>query len=344
MAIAKPSIKELREIYNGFVSISIASRIDALAKALLWYDNAITYSIAKKLVTQDKLLKLNKATKTRDLGISSTHPEEKETCFKKSLEFYQQICDGLNPPDVNEYFKRFKDERAKLEAEEARVKDKYQPVLDILSEMFAASKFKVSIDPRADKNRMFDGIDRIVYSKAAIKEVFDSLRFEGLLPAMTKEMPLFARAMAIEPDGAGSFVYKADKHAKAQQLLLTEFITFARKDDTRFKLLRYGAMHVPAATNAATGNVATNSSTVQKTAKPKTKSTGTIGNYDPASPIGQVFEKMKTGKVISHADLYKGIQHTAPRTLLAWISIHGKRSGKWVVNKIGKDSVQLVMK
>lgn len=341
--MTKPSVKALREILDGVVSAAITTRIDALAKAMLWYDDAIPYLIQKKIIGAENLKKMNTATKTRELGINTNHPEEKETAFKQTIGLYQTICKPLNPPDVNEYFKRYLEMKTKLEEEEARLTTKYQPVVDLLTEVFSSTGFKVTINPRAEKDRQFSGTDEVVYSRSAMKDVLQRLKIEGLMPALMQELMFFSRAMAVEPDGQGAFVYNPQKHVKAIKKLTEEFINFARKDSTRFKLLRYGQTYTPPVQNATTGNVVTNTPTVVKAAKPKTKSSGKIGEYDPNSPIGQIFARLKGGKAITHDELYKGISHSAPRTLLAWITIHGNKSGKWKVNKLDKNTVQLVM-
>jgi hypothetical protein len=60
-------------------------------------------------------------------------------------------------------------------------------------------------------------------------------------------------------------------------------------------------------------------------------------SYDPKTPIGRLFAKMRSakGKAVAKATLYKGIGVDAPK-LLAWILIHGRTSGLWTVKYSGE--------
>jgi hypothetical protein len=269
--LIKPSIKDLRDALAGIVSASLTLRIEAEAKALAWYDDAMNYCITKKLVDLAKLQKsLDLAIKTRELGISSNHPEEKELAFKKSIEFYQKICEGLKPPDVNTFFEQYKTLKAQLEAEEAKLKQRFQPVLDLLLRVFKNTGFKISIDSKAEKDRLFDGSHSIVYSRSAMIEIYDALKREGVMPVILKELNLFSRAVAIERDAQGSFIYKPEKQVKAYQALLADFVEFARSAEGPFKLFRYAqaGQNVPAGNVAAPVSPSQTAQSAPKTPKP----------------------------------------------------------------------------
>src|SRR6266446_6992077 len=65
--------------------------------------------------------------------------------------------------------------------------------------------------------------------------------------------------------------------------------------------------------------------------------------YDPKTPIGKMWDRLKQNKGgIKKKVLYKGLGDDAHR-LLAWIKIHGNRSGAWKI--AGEDgTVKLIMK
>src|SRR6266446_372128 len=225
--VEKPKITDLRSALEKYVSANMATRLEGLAEALQWYDKALIYVIAEKKVDQKVLdSKIGLANKTRALGVSSTFPEEKDSSFTKSIRYYQQICSYLNPVmdaktgrrnvDIDTYIDKYNELKAELEEAEKRAQAKYQPVLDFLNTVFGNLGFKISIDPNASKDRAYSGPDtnEITYSRKAAKEVYDTLRLEGLLVAMKKELMLFSRAKAMAKDSNDQWIIRYDIQVK----------------------------------------------------------------------------------------------------------------------------------
>lgn len=332
MAQTKPSVRELKQVLEGIVSATLVSRISALSTALQWYDVAIPYLIGKKLIDATKMSLMNKATKARELGIHEITDDAKENAFMKAIAMLEKVCDAIKPPSVQMYYDQFKAVRAKLEADEQRLGLKHQPVMDLLSAVFKATGFKISIDPKADKARQFSGVDAIVYSRAAMKDMAINLRHEGLMPVVLRELMFFSRAQAIKPD-SGTFVYKPELHVKAITALTNDFITFAKEDSSKWKLLRYGATAQSITTTVNTAPSAT------KVVTPRAPRVGVVGGtrkqpgerYVRGTAMWMLYERLKDGKPVEKKDLFKDVPSNDPEGRLKWIVKHGLEKNEWAV-------------
>lgn len=342
MAQTKPKISDLRTALQGYVTASVATRIAALSLALQWYDTAIPYLIDKKLVDADKLKLMSKATKAREIGISSLHQHEKETAFKQSVQMLEKICDSLHPVSLQKYVDEYRLQQTKLEADEARLSSKYEMTIEFLETVFKSTGFKVTLDPTADKERSFDGTSAIVYSRAALKAVTIKLRTEGLMPTVFGEIMFFSKAKAIVPD-AGTFVWKPELQVKALGKMLAEFVEYAKQDSTKWKLLRYGAPRVAAPTTQVpfVGAAPTTPAT------PRAPRVGLSRKqpgerYVPGTAMAVLYERLKTGQPIEKKELLKGVPSANPEGRLQWIVKHGKEKNEWSIVFSGT-TVQMII-
>ncbi len=361
VGIDKPKIGDLRESLDKIVSANVMTRLEGLAGALQWYDKARDYLIDRGKLTNAELdptknTPYGKMNKRRALGVSSTFPAEKENSLWRAVKEYQEVCDTMNPVvdtvtgrrqvDVKDYYDEYNKKKAELEDDEKRAQAKYQPVMDFLNTVFGNLGFKITIDPNTTKYKQFSGppLNEITYSNKAVKDIFDTLRTEGMLVAMKKELMLFSRAKAMSKDTNDQWEIKYDVQIATIDKMLDEFINYARLDMGRWKLLRYGASNSSA--QAATAQAGSTTSqapkpSTPKPARPKAAGSSHIGDYAPGTPMYTVFERLKGGKVVSKADLYAGLGKMGPNSL-SWIIIHGKKSGKWTVNKLAGDKYQMV--
>jgi len=161
--------------------------------------------------------------------------------------------------------------------------------------------------------------------------------------AMLEQLILFSRAKAMAKDSNDQWVIRYDIQVKTIDKMLDEFINYARLDVGRWKLLRYGATPQPAA-QAASATATPSSAAAPKPPRPKAAKSGSshIGDYAPGTPMFTIFERLKGGKVIDKKDLYAGLGGS-PHTYLAWVKIHGTKSGKWTVKTLPGDKYQMVM-
>ena len=363
----KPKISDLREVLDKIVSASISARINAVSAALQWYDKAQDYVIEKdkvdpKINLADLLKQANKfrdtGLKTFNLASSTNHGPERTNAlnrtfeqYVKSIEVYQKICSFFQPPDIATYIKKYKEQKDQLEAAAKAANEKYESLLEFLNKVFTG--FQITIDPSATADRWFDGIDKIVYNRKAAKEIIETLKHGGMLPAIKKEMMLFSRAKSID---ATTKQYNAVLQVKAISTMLDDFIAFVVLDDDerkakplKWKLLKSGVQPVAAtaAGTAAGTATATAAPKAPKVTTPKVKPApgtkkSTIGDYTPGTAMHTIYERLKGGKVWKKKDLYAGLG-ASPHTFLAWVKIHGTQTGRWTVTTTA-DTAQMEMK
>lgn len=355
--IEKPKITDLRDGLERFVSANVMTRLESLAEALQWYDKAFEYLTDKGRIDKKHLDPktgiFGKMNKLRGLGVSSIYPEEKENALIRTVRLYQTICEEINPivnkttgrrqADIDDYYDEYKKKKQELEEEEKRAQAKYQPVLDFLNTVFGNLGFKISIDPNATKYKQFSGPDtnEITYSSKAARDVYDTLRKEGMLAAFKKELFLFSRAKAMDKDSNGQWEIHYDTQIKVMEKMFDEFINYARLDIGKWKLMRYGSV-AQASTQQQPVQQAAPKPSTPKPAKQKKQSAGGshIGDYAPGTPMHTIFTRLSDGKFWSKKDLYDGLGKVA--WALAWVKIHGEKSGKWKVNDV-RDGYQMVM-
>ncbi len=338
--IAKPKVRELRTILSAIISAQVATRIDALAKAMQWYDVAIEYTIAKKHIEAKVAQKLiNTAIKTREQGIRLKDPEKKEGEWIKTINTYQLICAKLRPPNIEKFYSKYSEIKKKLDTEDENANRKFQNVTEMLSKLFPKKLFGLTfvVDPRSTKSQRYDPeTKQVTFSKKGAKECWTYFRQDGILPFALRETISVAKYTATVHDGAGG--YTIDKKIEVQKYkeIHEAIVEYLRSDDAPIRLIK---IPTTKAVRQKVGTLAGEGKGTTKTGRPKRR----VGDepYARGSAMFTLWERLKGGYELPKKDLFKGIKGN-PEERLKWVIKHGPEKG-WAIT-VNEDKVKMTLK
>lgn len=325
----KPDVKALKNIMNGIISASIEMRVRTLTQIVNWYDGTVDYlikksagdaTLAKEL--QDKLPRLSRANKARELGINpGAGLPEKEQALRTAVFQFELYCNKVVPdtikdakkdkeyrdqhwwtPQLADYYKRYEEQKVKLEQKEAEAKAKYADLTIALAQAFPniPIKFKVTSEVQG---RKYDGAGTMLYGKDIAKEMVKTLKREGILKVLVTELLPITTAMAIVQDAAGNPVRDAKVQVQAMDSVLKGFVAFAQSDVGPAKILRRAVPipnHQPAVGNGAT----------KPPRAPKQPGQGhnlVGGRYRSGSAIATLYQRMVDQVEHTKQELFAGL-------------------------------------
>lgn len=334
----KPDVKQLKNVLNGVVSASIEMRIRSLVQIVNWYDVAVDYMIKKSAgdavmakQLQDKLARLSRANKARELGINpGAGMPEKEQALRTAVFQFELYCNSAvlpdtianikdkiarekaeivwkeknwNWPNLASYYKRYEEEKVQLEAKEAAANAKYADLIAALTSAFpnVPVKFKVTDDVQG---RKFDGSGTMMYGKAVAREMARTLRKEGILKVMVNELIPITTIMALTQDANGNNVRDAKVQLGAIDAVLKGFVAYAQSEQGPAKILRRGNFQPnpqPAAGNAPN----------RQPRAPRQPGQGgkslVGGRYRSGSAIATLYSRMADEKEHTKQELFAGL-------------------------------------
>lgn len=338
--ISKPKVRDLKDILSGLITASLSKRIDALAEAMQWYDNAIDFVIKKGQFDPNTTAKLmEKSRKTRELGIKTNHPEEKELSFKQTVGIMQKICSMLKPPPVEKYYAKYQSMKGKLETEGENANRKFSRILEIMNQLFPEAGIKFSVDPRSSDPRKYDGTGEIIYSKHSMKEMWTLYRQEGVLALAFKEIMFLARAKATVPDGAGGFMRDHKLEIKAINELHQSIIKYARTDAAPTRLVKHPVIYIAPTTQQVSTQSTVEKPKVSRVGFGKKKEAGKP--YASGSAMDILWTRLSNGHEITKKELFDKVPTHNPEDRLKWIIKHGPQKG-WSVSVNG-DKVKMTI-
>jgi len=334
----KPKTKELRMALRGIVSALAAYRINSMAQALQWYDAALPYVLFKSKGQFDtKTAKLyDLAMKCRNQGIGTTQEGEKETSFRKSLELYEKVCNILHPPTVESFYKKYDEQKDKLDRKHGALQDRFENILDILTKACAPKAHDgqplVLVAGDIDTDRKNDAMLRqLIYSREKLKTMKADMRSRGVLPVVFGEIPHWATSAGLQNQD-GRFLLNPVKRMEAYDSLMAEFVKFCQSPDAPKRLVKNGDAVVaePADPNAPAK-------------APRVRTPRTFANKGPLNADGfvegsrqaQLFTIMLDGVWRTKVELRKLMGGSSVRSNLKAIQMKGAHSKKFTLEQNG---------
>lgn len=133
MKIKKPKVSDLKKILQSYVSVSEADRLNALAKACLWYEDgsatgALAFVLTNKLFPNGEpefKKSMDTAEKCRQRATGTTFAAEKDTSLRMAIKLYEKCCAKLSVPTLQEYLDQYDLQKTALEAKAQNLQDRF---------------------------------------------------------------------------------------------------------------------------------------------------------------------------------------------------------------------------
>ena len=246
----RPLVSELRSIYKDLVSLDAGQRLNCLAQAMAWYDNALPYLLGKTgALTTEQAKDWDTAAKCRDRGISTTFNGEKESAFKQALIRYQKVCDAvLSPPDVRLFYAELDQDESRIKERQERMEQKYGQLLDLLNKSLKpvnvdGKPVEIKIGNIQNNYQMDPERSSFTLQRAMVKELRTVARLEGLLVVVFELLKPLSKLCSLKPEQdaagikTGRYVTTASEQMQAYDKLLSNFIEYCKIPDATPKRL-----------------------------------------------------------------------------------------------------------
>lgn len=137
--VAKPKVQELKAELNAYLVPLQSERVFRLSKAVIWYNGAIPYILAHKLVPSQLDVKrlYELAIKCQERAAGTNFPHEAETALKMALRKFQEICQkfpGL--PDINVFENKLDAMMPKIMEKQAKLEALYRDGIQLMQNAF----------------------------------------------------------------------------------------------------------------------------------------------------------------------------------------------------------------
>jgi hypothetical protein len=205
----RPRRSNLNKIYHDLLTADRDQRVEALIKALTWYDHAVVYVEYKSPLTTIQLRKKNAGGRNRAAGIGSLKDDVKEEYYIKAIQEFEKMVVNFKPPLIGKYLKRYNRDKKKLEIRRKKLKDKFSIFLEIIQQALCPVNTKEKlVDLRVDKlsaHYRIDSQGNVTFDRKFLNECRREARKYGLLTAILKLFPILSQTSAriIELDQTG---------------------------------------------------------------------------------------------------------------------------------------------
>lgn len=345
MVAAKPNVKDLKLAYEGLLTPSATNRIAALAGALAWVDAALPYAVQKKLITPDMIKPMERAVKCRKQGIGTTIEGEKEAAFQMAMKQYEIVFAKLHVPSIAEYYKRYEEQKPALEAKALALEAKFGNVIQLLKDALG-TPLSLKVIPNAPKDRQMNpACNELVYSKNAAIGMADTLKREGLLTLVARELKVLSRAECIESDGNGGYTVNAAKQLEVMIVRMDHLAIYCRQNpDAQRSLIRNrpapGQAQAP-----VNGNPQAPKPAIQRAPRvPGANALPKIGGwYRAGSALALAYQGLEDGAWHEINDVIAGSPAANPRWGFEQLIKDGKTRG-WTITVQGTKAQMIVAK
>lgn len=262
----RPAVRELKEIYKALYTTDIGQRLASLIKAFHWYELGLMYLAfkyptdfvsAKDPKTQQPIIvprdpaeakSMDRAIKSRLLGLNTTYNAEKETAFRTALKLYEKVCAKLEPPGVDLYYAQLDSKAAQMQEKQARMEIKYGTITELLAKALKpvnaqGQPVTLQVGHVQDPYRMDPERSQLTLRRDVVKELRHQFRRQGLLAVVRTVLDPVSRICCMKPklDEAGKQIgYEVtwkDMYETSKKLL-DNLIAFGATDEAPKRMVR----------------------------------------------------------------------------------------------------------
>ena len=202
----RPKRGDLRKIFRDYISHDASQRINALARAMSWYDTVQVYIGYKQKgkLTTTQLRHKNKAENYRLLGIKVSNSRKKEERYVTAVAEYELMAKVYKPPRFRMYNRKLKKNQKTFSSRHERMKDKYGKFLKMFEVAMAptsvsGSSIKLKIDKLSSP--YWIGSDgNVTFDRKLIASQKKLGRKKGLLSVLINLLPVLSDASSRIPE------------------------------------------------------------------------------------------------------------------------------------------------
>jgi hypothetical protein len=202
----RPRSNVLRKIYRNLITSDLDQRVDALSKAMHWYDTVQTYLNHKQegKWTIPQLRARYAAERSRTTGIDSSVPAIKEKVYLKTIRSFEKAFKVFKPPSITRYLSKLKTTRGRLEKRKNRLANKYGEFLGLLEKVVAPKNSEDKrIELRVDRIKSQYRIDsegNITLDRKLVELMRRNSRKFGLFTPINQILPILSEAAGRMPE------------------------------------------------------------------------------------------------------------------------------------------------
>jgi hypothetical protein len=216
----RPKRGDLRHIYKELLTTDIEQRINALSKAMAWYDSVQAYLAYKNegKWTLKQLRMRNNAERDRGLGVKSNISETKERNYIDTIASYEIMVNGYRPPKLAPILRKLKSSKSSLVIHKKNMTKKHHKFLHLLND---ALQVNIGVDRLRSPYVIGNGT--LILDRMVVQNLRRLTRKHGLLSAVESLLPqlseMVSRFPEVDNQGNKTGRYKIDYNLRYQAVL-----------------------------------------------------------------------------------------------------------------------------
>lgn len=247
----RPRRSQLRRIYGELITTDRDQRVEALKKAMHWYEELLAYLAYYKEWTIKQRKQEDEAVKHRLVATNSNQDEVKEVRFTKAIQCYEKMTRRFpNTPKVGAFLSKYSRVRSQLERRKRRLVTKFGEYLELVDKVLQPKNYKgIRITLRVDKlhrktEYSINSEGHVTFDRKFLDESRRLARKHGMLPGLMKLFPVLTEAagltMEVDADGhrTGRYVVHGSKRHSSLLEMLQHLVQYQLLSELPKKLIR----------------------------------------------------------------------------------------------------------
>ena len=249
----RPKRGDLKKIYHGLITTDIDQRVNALVKALHWYDKCQVYVGYNKAMDNIKWTKTqlkNKFTaeEHRLSGMKSKVSSVKETHYITAIKCCERMLEGYKSPKLSLYLRELNKEKKGLLQHKSSMQSKHKKFLTLLHEALQpvnsdGKKVKLTVDKLEAPYRIsVEG--HVTLDRKIVSDLRKLAHRHGLLSAVINLLPVLSESAAriqevdTKNNPTGRTIVDTQKRYVAVISLLNKFNQYCQRADAPKTIVR----------------------------------------------------------------------------------------------------------
>jgi hypothetical protein len=249
----RPKRSSLKHVYKDLISTNRDQRLEALKKAMHWYEALEAYLAYESALTVHQLKAKSEAEKHRLKGLNSDKFESKEKEYIAAIQQYEKMGRKYGAPKIGVFLSKYSHVRSKLEKRRNRYYHKFQEFLELLNNVLrprnsAGDRLDL---PRVDKisaHYRVNSQGNLTFDRKFLEFAKRVSRTHGLLPGLLTVFPAFTEAaattMEVDVMGHRTGRYELNNARRYNALLemLQNLVKYCLTDNAK-RLIRKPKLH-----------------------------------------------------------------------------------------------------
>lgn len=232
----RPKRGDLKHIYKELISTSQEQRVNAMAKAMTWYDQVQAYvaykqdidytQVNKHTWTTAQLRAMNHALSHRADGIKAKTLDTKEVKFEHAIKYYEVMGQSYKPPKISTFLRKLKSSKGTLQEHLGNMRKKYKKFILMLQDALDPG-LTLKVDKLASRYRI--GRHDVTIDRKWLAELKKLAHRKGLLSTVIELLPVLSEAMSSTLE-EGTIDFEWRDRYDATLRLLTNVNNYAQQE------------------------------------------------------------------------------------------------------------------